>query len=89
MSTYKTVRGKLVTLGRIHLAVHDNGDLQIHVGEQGMLVPEADAGALHDLMSDVLEWTSNAGTTEAKFDKMAERDEDDLESGKLMHEAKL
>lgn len=88
MSTYKTVRGKMVHLGRVSLAVHDDGSLMISVstlnlGDQRMTLSEEDASAMHDLMSDVLEWESNRATTEAKFDKMADADETDIESGKL------
>jgi len=94
VSTYKTVRGKIVTLGGISLAIHDDGALQINLhsaddlpGHQGrsLLVSEEEAQRLYDLMGDVLEWTSNAGTTEAKMNKMGEQDDADFESGKIDH----
>src|SRR5215471_5374110 len=94
MSTYRTVRGKIVSLAGISLAVHDNGNLQVNIhapsdphGHQGrsLLVSEEEAQQLYDLMGDVLEWTSKAGTTEAKMNKMGEQDEADFESGKIDH----
>jgi hypothetical protein len=82
VSTYRTTRGKIVSRGQVRLAVDDDGVLHIHVGNQGMLLSEADASAFHDLMSDVLEWESNRGTTEGKFDRMSDAEEADIDSGR-------
>lgn len=86
MSTYSLVRGKTVTLGRSRfiLAVNDDGSrLTIRVGRQLLDLSEADASQLFDLLGDVMTWESAKGTTEAKSDKRLERDEADMESGKM------
>lgn len=84
MSTYRTTRGKLVSVGGISLAVHEHdGSLMIRVGEKRIDLTEDEASRLHDLMSDVVIWDSAKDTTEAKFDKMGDESDDEIESGKL------
>lgn len=84
MSTYKAVRGKTVSLGDVEIAVDMQGKMLIRAADQRMVLDEARASAVHDLMADVLVWSSNVGTTEGKLERMGEQD--DAEAAKLSDE---
>lgn len=87
MSTYKTVRGKQVTLGNITLAVNDNGDLHACLARNAgpaieFDVAEVVASNFYNLLGDVMEWDSSKGSTEAAMDRLGEAADREMESGK-------
>ena len=83
MSTYKTARGKTVILGGISLDVGLDGRLRILVGsgDRDLVVTEAEASTLYDLLGDVMEWTSRDGATENQLERLADPQEHAMESG--------
>jgi hypothetical protein len=72
MSTYKTIRGKIVKHRRTTLRVADDGTLTIDVKGTTLTLPEAEASHLHNLMGDVLEWESSANTSEGEMDRLGD-----------------
>ena len=81
MSTYKTIRGKTVKLGKITLRGGLDGSLTIDVLGEAMTLAENDASLVHDLMGDVLEWESQKTTSENAMDRAG--DQAEAQSGKL------
>lgn len=75
MSTYKTMRGKLVSLGRIQLIGGNDGSLDILVGDEHLHILEEEASALYDLMGDLMSWDSSAGATESSIERLAGPDD--------------
>lgn len=80
MSTYKTVRGKNVRLGKIGLDVDaETGNLVIVIQEadsipQTLSLDEKTASDVYNLLGDVMEWESQNSTTENEINRLAEDD---------------
>ena len=80
MSTYKTVRGKNVRLGKIGLDVDEQtGNLVIVITEadsrpQTLSLDEQTASDVYNLLGDVMEWESQKSTTENEINRLAEDD---------------
>lgn len=78
MSTYRTVRGKTVRLGRITLDVAQDGYLSVIVlgvnGEDDAAIGLAEplASDVYNLLGDVMEWESQKGSTEAAMDRLGD-----------------
>lgn len=80
MSTYRTVRGKNVRLGRIGLDVdEETGNLVIVITEadsrpQTLSLDEKTASDVYNLLGDVMEWESQKSSTENEINRLAEDD---------------
>lgn len=80
MSTYRTVRGKNVRLGKIGLDVDEQtGNLVIVITEadsrpQTLSLDEQTASDVYNLLGDVMEWESQKSTTENEINRLAEDD---------------
>ena len=73
MTTYKTVRGKTVSLGAVQLVAGLDGTLDLVVGDQHIHLTEAEASVTYELMGDVVSWeSSTTGVSENALDREAE-----------------